>query len=142
RMAIQEGLAREASTILGGDAELRFTYRFAEPDERAWMEANALQVSEVVDFRSMAVAGDGERALAQVKAVDAAYPLYGGVVLEGGGALADALAEQSGLPGLVAQRVLVARLGLAPGDTLRLGTRDFRLAGILEVEPDAAAAGF
>lgn len=145
RAGIQEGLTREAATILGGDAEIRFTYRFAEPDERAWMEANALAVSEVVDFRSMATAGEGEaaeRALVQVKGVDGLYPLYGEVVLAGGGRLADALAERDGLPGIVAQQVLIDRLGLSEGDIVRLGTRDFRLAATLLVEPDAAAAGF
>ncbi len=44
---------REAATLLGGDAEIEFTYRFADADERAWMDANAAAVSEIVDFRSM-----------------------------------------------------------------------------------------
>ncbi|MEE3099169.1 MAG: drug:proton antiporter, partial [Pseudomonadota bacterium] len=55
RMAISEGLSQEGQAILGGDAELEFTYRFAEPEERAWMEQVAERVSETVDFRSMAV---------------------------------------------------------------------------------------
>ena len=40
RAAIEQGLAREAAAILGGDAEVEFTYRFAAPEERAWMEAH------------------------------------------------------------------------------------------------------
>ena len=80
RAAIGHGLAREAAALLGGDAEIEFTYRFADPAERAWMEANAAAVSEIVDFRSLlAVPRPGaepERALVQVKAVDAGYPLY------------------------------------------------------------------
>jgi putative ABC transport system permease protein len=90
REAVQAGLAREASTLLGGDAEIRFTYRFAAPEERAWMEENADAVSEVVDFRSMvthrADGGEPERALVQVKGVDAAYPLTGRVRLADGAA--------------------------------------------------------
>ena len=39
RAAIEQGLAREAASLLGGDAEVEFTYRFADPDERAWMDA-------------------------------------------------------------------------------------------------------
>ena len=70
------------------------------------------------------------------------YPLYGSVALAGGGSLAAALAARGGLPGLVAEKVLVDRLGLAPGDVVRLGTQDFRLADTLVAEPDAAAAGF
>lgn len=145
RYAIQEGLTREASALLGGDAEVRLTYRFAEPAERAWMEENARQISEVVDFRSMAVVGEGataERALTQVKGVDAAYPLYGAVGLEPPVPLAEALGGGDGLPGLVAERALVDRLGLSPGDELSLGTQRFRLMAVLTHEPDGVTSSF
>src|SRR5699024_1769320 len=102
--AIAEGMEREAAAMMGGDAEIQFTYRFAQPEEREWMEAQAREVSEIVDFRSMAVdRASDERVLVQVKAVDAAYPLYGAVELAGGGTLAAALDGADGLPGLVAQ---------------------------------------
>lgn len=145
RMAIQEGLSREAAAILGGDAEVEFTYRFATDEEWAWMDAAAAEVSEIVDFRSMVstdTGGETERALVQVKAVDASYPLYGSVELAGGGALAEALGTADGLPGLAAQRVLIDRLDLQLGDAVRLGTRDFRLTSEIVVEPDGAASGF
>ena len=80
RTAIETGLSEEGAVLLGGDAELGFTYRRASPQEQAWMDANALRRSEVIDFRSMAVVGD-ERALTQVKAVDTAYPLVGTVTV-------------------------------------------------------------
>lgn len=136
RAAIEQGLAREAASLLGGDAEVEFTYRFADADERAWMDAHAATVSEIVDFRSMATPAGGDPTLVQLKAVDGGYPLYGAVALAGGGGLADALAPHDGLPGLVAERTLVDRLGLAPGAVVRLGTRDFRLADTLVAEPD------
>ena len=78
REAIQSGLEREAAALLGGDAEVRFTYRTATDEERAWLDTRADTVSEIVDFRSMLTAGE-ERGLTQVKGVDAAYPLYGSV---------------------------------------------------------------
>lgn len=145
RMAISEGLAREGAVILGGDAELRFTYRFASEEERAWMEAQATAVSEIVDFRSMVVVDrpEGpERGLTQVKAVDGAYPLKGEVELAPEIPLDDALGVADGLPGLIAEQVLIDRLGIEIGDTVRLGTQDFRLSAALEAEPDAGAGGF
>ncbi len=147
RAAIDHGLSREASSLLGGDAQVQFTYRYASAEERAWMDANAAAVSEIVDFRSLLAVpqpggGEPERPLVQVKAVDGAYPLYGSVGLAGGGTLADALAPHDGLPGLVAEKTLVDRLGLAPGAVVRLGTEDFRLTDTLTVEPDAMASGF
>ena len=89
------------------------------------MDANARAVSEIVDFRSLIAVpragAEPERTLVQVKAVDGLYPLYGSVALAGGGELGAALDPQGGLPGLVAEKVLVDRLGLAPGDVVRLG---------------------
>jgi putative ABC transport system permease protein len=90
---------------------LELTYRFASEQERAWMAQNAEQVSEVADFRSMAVVGD-ERGLTQVKAVDAFYPLIGEVGLEPALPIALAIGKQSVLPGAVMERVLMDRLGL------------------------------
>ncbi len=142
RSAIEAGLDREAARLLGGDVELEFTYRFADAAERAWMAENAVAVSEIVDFRSMAARPGGERALVQVKAVDDAYPLIGAAVLEGGGDLAGALAGTDGLPGMVAAGLLLDRLGAGVGDVLRLGTQDFRVTGRLASEPDAAASAF
>src|SRR5690606_37835444 len=41
RAAVGSGLAREGAVILGGDAAIRFTHRFATPEEREWMEGKA-----------------------------------------------------------------------------------------------------
>ena len=145
RMAISEGLSQEGQAILGGDAELEFTYRFAEPEERAWMERVSERVSETVDFRSMAVAPKAEgaeRALTQVKGVDGAWPLYGAAEFSGGISQGDALGLRDGVWGLVMAPALIDRLGLAVGDRVRLGRGEYELRAALEVEPDAAAGGF
>lgn len=145
--AIEAGLRDQGAVLLGGDAEMGLTYRFATDAERAYMATIATEVSEIVDFRSMAVVGD-DRALTQIKAVDAAYPLTGEVVLDPPIPLADALAVAgpgagtAGVPGAVMDRVLVDRLGLAIGDTFTLGVQTFRLGAVLLREPDSATGGF
>ncbi len=141
RAAIEAGLRDQGTILLGGDAQMEFTYRFADADERAYMDRVATDVSEIVDFRSMAVVGE-DTALTQVKAVDDIYPLVGQVVLEPDLSLDAAFAPADGLPGAVMDRVLVDRLGLSVGDSFRLGTQDFRLAAVLVREPDGATAGF
>lgn len=140
RASIAAGLEREGAALLGGDAAVQLTYRFAEQDERTALEALGT-VSEIVDFRSMAVFAE-ERGLTQVKAVDAAYPLYGAVGLEPEMALSVALAGQGGLPGAVMDPVLVDRLGMEPGDTFRMGDQDFVLMARLAAEPDDAGDSF
>ncbi|MGF1550944.1 MAG: ABC transporter permease [Paracoccaceae bacterium] len=143
--AIQAGLAAEGRTILGGDAAITMTYRFATEDERAWMERQG-EVSVVADLRSMVgragASGPADRSLAQVKGVDDAYPLVGEVGLDGVDDLAGAIAERDGVWGLVAEPMLVERLGLSIGDEVRLGTGTFELRGRLTAEPDAAGGGF
>lgn len=140
RSGIEAGLRDQGAVLLGGDAEMEFTYRFASPEEKAWMAKVARRVSEIVDFRSMAVVGE-DRALTQVKAVDAAYPLVGEVGLDAT-TLSAALDGAGGLPGAVMDRVLVDRLGLKPGDRFKLGLQAFRLGAVLTREPDSGAAGF
>ena len=141
RAAILSGLTEQGAVLLGGDAQMEFTYRFASDEERAFMAAKALAVSEVVDFRSMAIVGE-DSALTQVKAVDAAYPLTGDVRLEGAETLAAALAPQNGLPGAVMDPVLADRLELKLGDSFALGAQRFQLGGRLLREPDSVTGGF
>ncbi len=145
RAAIEAGLRDQGAVLLGGDAQIELTFRFATEAERAWMAGQATALSEVVDFRSMVVAGpDGaeERSLTQVKAVDAAYPLVGAVVLDPVMPLAEALARTDGVPGAVMDRVLADRMGLQTGSRFKLGVQEFRLAAVLVREPDSATGGF
>ncbi|MDM7933197.1 FtsX-like permease family protein [Tabrizicola sp.] len=141
RSGIQQGLTDQGAVILGGDAEMRFTYRAADPDERAWMDSIAIRVSEVYDFRSMALT-EGDQALTQVKAVDGGWPLIGAATLDPAIPVAEALATQDGLPGAVMDPVLIDRLDLSLGDSFRLGTQDFRLTAAMVREPDNASTGF
>lgn len=141
RAAIQQGLADQGAVLLGGDAQLGFTYRRATEDERGWITRNAAKVSEVVELRSMAATPDGaESALTQLKAVDGAWPLTGAVVLDPPVGMA-ALAGQGGVPGAFIDPVLADRLGLKVGDSFRLGGQPFVLMARLMREPDASGAG-
>ncbi|MEM7295467.1 MAG: FtsX-like permease family protein, partial [Pseudomonadota bacterium] len=144
RAAIEAGITANGARLLGGDAELEFTYRYASDEERAWMAEVTVATSEIVDFRSMAVVVRNdvtERGLTQVKAVDGAYPLIGEVILEPAMPLSQALGDPN-QPGAVMERVLADRLDIRPGDSFALGTQEFTLSAILIAEPDAAAAGF
>ena len=142
RAAIEAGLAHEGRALLGGDAELRLTYRFADEAERAWLDTHASAWSEVVDFRSMAVAPSGERSLTQVKAIDDNWPLVGTPVFDPPMEPALLLAGRDGLPGAALDPLLIDRLGLQVGDTFRLGTQDFALMAALIRQPDTIGTSF
>ncbi|MDB5659630.1 MAG: hypothetical protein JWS10_2245 [Cypionkella sp.] len=139
RSAIEAGLTDQGAVLLGGDAQVEFTYRFATPEERAFLDQIAAKTSEIVDFRSMVVAGDAH-VLTQVKAVDDNYPLLGSVQLETG-ELATALSTTD-LPGAVMDGILADQIGLALGDRFKLGEQEFILQGRILREPDSATGGF
>lgn len=141
REAIRAGLSDQGAVLLGGQAQLEFTYRRATAPERDWIMAQGERVSEVVDLRSMASTGDGaETALTQLKGVDENWPLLGQVALDPPVGVA-ALAGQGGLPGAFLDPVLAERLALRPGDHFKLGGQDFVFMARLLREPDAGGAG-
>ena len=141
RASIQAGLTDQGATLLGGDAQVEFTYRFADEAERAYLDQISENLSEIVDFRSMAVAGDA-RVLVAVKAVDAAYPLLGSVQMDGADDLPTAFGGADGRPGAVIDGVLADQMGLKIGDIFKLGTQEFSLSARLISEPDSATGGF
>ena len=137
RGAIEAGLNSNGQVFLGGDVEIELTYRRASLQETDWMATQSVQQSEIIDFRSMAVApGTSKRILTQVKAVDDAYPLVGDIVLSGDMSLSQALAGQNDIPGAVVAPALLGRLQLNVGDIMQLGTQDFVVMATLLKEPD------
>ncbi len=138
---VTRGLAAQGRALLGGDVELRLSMRPASGEERAYL-ATAGRISEMVTMHAMAGAAQGGRpAFVHVKAVDGAYPLFGAVRLEPAMPLAAALATREGVPGMVAEPVLLGRLKLAVGERLRLGDRVFEVRAALLAEPDRIASG-
>lgn len=143
RESIEAGLAREGAVLLGGDAQVEFTYRRADETERAYLDGIATRVSEVIDFRSMAQTADGaDRSLTQVKAVDDAWPLLGEAELDPPMPLAELYGGRDGLPGAALSPLLMERLELDAGDVFRLGDQDFVAMAALVSVPDNASAGF
>src|SRR5262249_13948331 len=111
---LADGLAREGRVILGGDLAFSLSLREASTAERAFLNAHGA-LSVAATLRAMARTADARTALVEVKAVDAAYPLYGAVTLDPAGPLDRALAQTDGAYGAVADATLLARLSLKPG---------------------------
>ncbi len=132
--ALRAGFERQGEAILGGDATLQRAHKRATPAERAFLDGLG-RVSETATMRTMARRTDGaDQALAELKIVDAAYPLVGKVELGSGTSLQDALAR-----GAVVDPVLLERLGLKVGDTIVLGLGKVAISGTIKSEPDGIA---
>lgn len=136
------GLREDARSLLGGDVHLRLSHRPATPEQRAWLGA-AGRVSDSVEMRAMArVPGAPHRALIELKAVDGRYPLYGAFELAPAMALAAALDERDGRFGAAVGEGLLARLGIAIGDSLRIGEALYQVRATIVREPDRGSSVF
>ena len=139
RAAVEAGLASDGRALLGGDLEIDGGSQPLPDQLRDWLRAQGAAISDVAQMRSMLVAPSGERQLIELKAVDAQWPLVGQATTEPSQPIQDALGLKDGKYGLLAEQIVLDRLGLHPGDTARLGTATFRVAGALTYEPDRVA---
>jgi putative ABC transport system permease protein len=138
--SLADGLAREGRVILGGDLNFSLAMREASPPERDFLARHG-DVSAAATMRAMARAADGRSALVEIKAVDGAYPLIGGVRLDPVMPVAAALAERDGAFGAVADPALLARLDLEPGSRIAVGNATIEIRAALRAEPDKLADG-
>ena len=139
---LERAVAEQAKEVFGSDLEVRRSAAF--PDSTAALldslasETGAAVVREV-SFPSMArfpasAGGEGRARLAQVRALDGPYPLYGRVqttpasaaerIGRGGGALVDA--------------TLLLQMEAAVGDSVQVGGRAYPIVGRVDGVPGQA----
>ena len=138
--SIERGLNEQGQPLLGGDVEFSLVHREATDKELAFVASNGA-VSKVATLRAMAIAPE-TATLVEIKATDASYPLYGEVFLENAGTLQSATALQNGTYGVAADPLLLGRLGVKPGDKIRVGSLDVEIRGVIANEPDRISDGF
>ena len=141
--AFRAGLAENARALLGADVEIRIAAHGATDDQFAWLGDNSETLITVRELRAMAYASaSDERTLVELKGVDPAYPLYGTMALAPALPLSEALETREGLPGAVVEKTLLARIGVAVGDTVRVGDKRIEIRATLVREPDRVAGAF
>ena len=74
--SLADGLSRQGQVILGGDLSFDLVQRQASPQELNFLQGRGA-VSSAATMRAMARTEGGDAALVEMKAVDAAYPLFG-----------------------------------------------------------------
>ncbi len=138
-------LLEQARSIMAGDLSARM-FRQTTPAEAMQLDKLAepksglgVRRTVVTETVSMAmVQGDPVPLLVTLKAVDPSeYPFYGTVVLSTGQSLREALTDDT----VVVDDNLLVRLRARVGDQLKIGGRWFRIAAVIEKEPDRMTAG-
>jgi putative ABC transport system permease protein len=134
--AFQDALRREARTLIAADLTIR---QFAAPSDAQFRQLDAFiprgvrytRILETVSMMSAAAGADP--VLVSVKAVDPrVYPFYGSIKLDPARPLAEALTSDS----IAVSDDLMVRFELSPGSTVRLGSADFTVCGVVRLEPD------
>ncbi len=127
---MRSGIGDNARILLGGDIE--FSSLHTPPDDSIVdLARNFGTVSQVVQMRAMLQTANA-RKLVELKAVDSQWPLVGKSIISPDIGLTDALADNA----VIADPSLLRSLGLAPGDSARLGDLDIRVSAELLSEPD------
>jgi len=143
--AMLAGMASQGRVLLGGDVSVQLVHRETTPQEHDFLAAHG-KVSEIAMLRGMGYAikhgHEAERQLIEIKAIDGVYPLYGSVGLSPSRPLADALTCKGDICGAAAEQTLLDHLHMKLGDTLRIGTQNFRINTVLANEPDRLSGGF
>jgi len=132
---VRTTLTREARQIIGADVVVQ-SARPWTAEARAILDAELTGVpvtrSDVVETRTMAAPEDGKGAgkvkLVELRGVEAGFPFYGEIELEGGAAFtASALAGH----GVLAPPEFLLEMGLTVGDGIKLGGRVFTIRGVV-----------
>jgi putative ABC transport system permease protein len=139
---MQEAVEAQAKELAGADMNV-WVRRPLTPADEAFLDslrvATSAEVSRQLVFTSMAYfpATGGSR-LSQVQAIEGGFPFYGDVVTEP----ADAAYRYQAAGEALVDASLLLQMEAAPGDSVRVGRRTYRIAGRLDAltgQPDIAA---
>ncbi|MFC4729623.1 ABC transporter permease [Coralloluteibacterium thermophilus] len=133
---VELALTRSGAEVIGGD----FGVRGRQAPDPAWAEEarrRGLDTARMVEFPSVVFAGEASQ-LAEIKGVDAGYPLRGTLLVATDRSGLDPQPARAPAVGeAYADARLLATLGVDVGDTLEFGDGTLRIAGLLHTEPDA-----
>jgi putative ABC transport system permease protein len=136
---VRQALEREANQMLGADLLLTADHPWP-PAIAAEAQMRGLRVVETRTFPSMVTVGEGEgvRAqLAEIKAVDAGYPLRGALRIAPALNAPDAPASGVPAPGAIwVDERLASALAAKVGDQVAVGGHLLRIDAVLTLEPD------
>jgi putative ABC transport system permease protein len=146
--AFQDSVARElrarSQAFMAGDVmvEARRPFTEAEVERLDGLAGADARRAQAVELFSMAAAGERAR-LVELQAIDAVFPLYGDIVLEGSGPAGDgaraALRERGGV---WADPALLHGLGVEVGDEIAIGALRAPVLGTIARDGGRPASGF
>ena len=144
--SVREVFGSEARGLLAADV-LIATNREWPPAARATIdrrlaEAGSTARTETIETPTMVRPTDRSKPvakMAELRAVQADYPLYGAVVLQGADRYSYALLRDHGV---IVRPELLTSLGVEVGDQITIGQAPFTIRGLIVSEPGRRVGGF
>ena len=137
---------REAKSLIAADVLIssnrEWTPKAREIIDRRLAEAEATVRTETIETATMVRPADPSKSVArmvELKAVQAAFPIYGSVDLERGQPYSHALLAGHGA---LVRPELLTTLGLNVGDQIVIGQATFTIRGVIVKEPGRGAGQF
>jgi len=136
--SVRDVFGREARSLIAADVVIGTSREWSETAraaiDRRLADAGSTARTETVETPTMVRPADGRMVakMAELKAIEAGFPLYGTVLLGGGASYSHALVEHHGV--LVRPELLTA-LDMKVGDGLRIGQETFTIRGTIAKEP-------
>ena len=135
---IDQGLLADTRALLGGDVEVEANQPLPET-VADWMRERG-DVSVVMELDTMLGSEAGDFLRVELQAMDAAYPLYGKLVLEPDMPLTEATGFADGHWGVALDPVLAETLDLSVGDGVHVGSLEMRVRALVLQQPDRSLA--
>ena len=130
----ESALLADTRQLMGGDLEVD-----AEGPLPAaaleWMRQHG-RVSLMTELYTMIGTPSDDFVRVELQSVDEAYPLYGELLFEPAGRLADITAFAGGIWGVAIDRALALRVGLAVGDRVAIGSLSMEVRALIDEQPD------
>lgn len=131
---LRGGMLRDSAALLAADVTVSSDQPLA-PGWRDKARQLGLRTAATSAMAGMASAG-GHATLVSLKAVESAYPLRGGMQLRAAGGAPYPVSGGPARGEAWIDAAVAARLDLQPGAALRIGAADFKVSGVIAVEPD------
>jgi putative ABC transport system permease protein len=142
--SVRIGLMREARALIASDVIVQTSRPWTPEllaDVRARLDRpSVLLRTESIETATMVRAESGAAVarVVELRGVEAAYPIYGALLLQGGTYSHDLLRGF----GVLVRPELLVQLGVAVGDRVLIGGRPFTIRGVIEREPGGRVGGF
>jgi len=127
-------LLADTRQLMGGDLEID-SHQPLPAEALGWVEAHGT-VSQMTELYTMLGTAGGDFVRVELQSVDQHYPLYGQLVFQPAGELADFTAFDGEAWGIAIDQSLALRYGLDVADRVYIGALEMEVRALITEQPD------